>query len=175
MTYPRPGRFHFWLTRQLLPATSGIFSAKIQKWWQKLINFQKTNSQKVCLDTLNGVLIFLPNFLPDVHNPSRNFHCSKSFVPLLANIWAGGFQFWWTSKFSSRNPDFFRQKYENKIITPTGQIVFAYSPNVMTKTYTFFVKIFSPIILLDTLNSHLTTLPYNNLQKCKNFTLMIQN
>ena len=88
-----------------------------------------------------AVLISLPNFPPYVHNLSRNFHCSKNIIPLIAKPWAGGIQLWRTSKIFSRNPEFYRQKYQNdKFFTPTGQIVFAYSPNVTTKSYTFFPK-----------------------------------
>ena len=117
--------------------------AKIPTWWLKFFFSQKKNSQKVWWDTLNAVLTSLPKFPPDVHNPSRNFHCSKKIVPLIAKPWVGGIQLWRASKIFPRNPEFYRQKYQNdKFFTPTGQIVFAYSPNVMTKSYIFFPKNF---------------------------------
>ena len=119
------------------------FFAKIPTWWLKLIFSREKNSQKVWWDTLNAVLICLRNFSPDLHNPSRNFHCSQNIVPLIAKPSAGGIKLWRTSKIVSRNPEFYRRKYQNdKFFTPTGQIVFAYSPNVMTKSYATFPKKF---------------------------------
>ena len=120
------------------------FFAKIPTWWLKLLFSRQKNSQKVWRDRLNAVLTSLPNFLPDVHNPSGIFHCSKHIVPHIAKPWAGGIQLWRTSIFFSRNPEIYRQKHQiDKFFTPTGQIVFGYSPNVFTKSYTFFPKKFS--------------------------------
>ena len=119
------------------------FFAKIPTWWLKFIFPRKKNSQKVWWDRLKAVLTSLPNFSPDVHNPSRTFHCSTNFVPLIAKPWTGGIQLCRTSKNFLRNLEFYRQKYQSdKFFTPTGQIVFAYSPNVMTKTYSFSPKNF---------------------------------
>ena len=139
-------RTQFWWTRQFFPNMCGKFSPKSQQDDKNLYFFRKKKiSQKVWWETMNAVLTSLPNFQGDVHNPSRNFHCSKNIVPLIAKPWTGGSKLWRTSKIFSRNPEFYRQKYQNdKFFTPTNQIVFAYSPNVMTKTYTFFVKIFFP-------------------------------
>ena len=118
-----------------------IFFVKIEKSWQEVIFLQKT-SQKVCLDTLNAVLTSLLKVPPDVHNPSKKFQCSKKIVPFIANPVAAGIQFWRTCKIFSRNPDFFRQRYQNdESFTPTGQIVFSYIPSVVTKSYTLLVKI----------------------------------
>ena len=172
---PWAGRVHFWWSRQFFHTMCGKLSPKSQHDDWNLFFLAKKNSQKIWWDTLNAVLTSLPKFPPDVHNPSRNFHCSKNIVPLIAKPWVGGIQLWRTSKIFPRNPEFYRQKYQNdKFFTPTGQIVFAYSPNVMTKSYFFSQKFFSPNILLDILNSCLESLPRKKLQNCKQFTLLIQ-
>ena len=117
------------------------FLAEIPTWWKKFINFGK-KTQKVWWDTLNAVLTSLLKVPPDVHNPSKKFQCSENIVPILAKPWAAGIQFWRTCKLFSRNPEFFRKRYQNdKIFTPTGQTVFSYIPSVMTKSYTLLVKI----------------------------------
>ena len=140
---PRAGRVQFWWSRQFFPTMCGRFLPKSQHDDWNLYFLAKKISQKVWWDTLNAVLICLRNFLPDLHNPSRKFHCSQNIVPLIAKPWAGGIKLWRASKIVSRNPEFYRQKYQNdKFFTPTGQIVFAYSPNVMTKFYATFPKIF---------------------------------
>ena len=138
----------------------GSLSPKSQHDDWNLYFLAKKNSQKVWWDMLNAVLICLRNFLPDVHNPSRIFHLSENFVLLKAKPRAAGIQLWRTSKIFLRKPEFYRQKYQNdKFFTPTGQIVFAYSSNVTTKSYTFSQKKFSPNIPLDKLNSCLATMP----------------
>ena len=87
---------------------------KIPTWYLKFIfSRNKKFYQKVWWDTLNAVLTSLLNFPPDVYNPSRNFHCSKNIVPLIAKPWVRGIQLWRTSKIFSRNPGIFRQKYQN--------------------------------------------------------------
>ena len=115
--------------------------AKIPTWWLKFIISRRKKFPKGLMGHLNAVLICLRNFSPDLHNPSRSFHCSQNIVPLIAKPWAGGIQLWRTSEIFSRNLELYRQKYQNdKFFTPTGQNVFAYSPNVTTKSYTFFPK-----------------------------------
>ena len=152
------------------------FFAKIPTTWLKFIISRKKKFPKGLMGHLNAVLTYLPNFAPHVHNPSRNFHCSKNIITLIAKPWAGGIQLWRTSRIFSRNPEIYRQKRQNdKFFTPTGQIVFAYNPNVMTKSYTFFPKIFFRQIVFWTNCIHVQKpCREKNLQKCEKLTLLIQ-
>ena len=155
MKYPGQGEFSFDEAANFFLPCAEVFRQN-PNMMTEIYNFlQKKISQKVWWDTLNAALTSLPNFLPDVHNPSGIFHCSKIIVPLIAKPWVGGIQLWRTSKIVSRNPEFYRQKYQNdKFFTPTGQIVFAYSPNVMTKTYSFLPKNFFRQVFFCTICIH---------------------
>ena len=175
MKYPGQ-RVQFWWSRQIFPTMCGKLSPKSQHDDWNLFFLAKKNSQKIWWDTLNAVLTSLPKFPPDVHNPSRNFHCSKNIVPLIAKPWVGGIQLWRTSKIFPRNPEFYRQKYQNdKFFTPTGQIVFADSPNVMTKSYFFSRKFFFAKYSSGQIEFMFRKpAEEKKLQKCKQVTLLIQ-
>ena len=143
--FPRAGRVQLRWNRQFFPNMCSHYSPKSQHADKNLQFLEKKISQKIWWDTLKAVLASLPIFPPDVHSSSRNFHYSKKFVPLIAKPWVGGIQLWRTSKIFSRNAEFFRQKHQtDKCFTPTGQIVFAYSPNVMTNLILFLLKIMFP-------------------------------
>ena len=121
MTYPGKGEFSFDEVSSFFLPCAEVCRQNPNMITEIYIFSQEKISQKVWWDTLNAVLTSLPISLPDVHNPSRNFHCSKNFVPLIANPWAGGIQFCWTSKSFSRNPEIYRQKHQNdQFFTPTG-------------------------------------------------------
>ena len=94
---------------------------------------------------MNAVSTILPKGPANLQYQSRIFHSAIFSVHLKEKPWLGGFQFCWISSYSSRKPDFFRQKYENKFITPTGQSVFAHSRNLMTKAYNSFQKVIFPV------------------------------
>ena len=113
MTYPGKGDFSFDEVSSFFLPCAEVCRQNPNMMTEIYIFSQEKISQKVSWDTLNAVLTSLPISLPDVHNPSRNFHCSKNFVPLIAKPWAGGIQLWRTSKIFSRNPEIFRQKYQN--------------------------------------------------------------
>ena len=167
MSYPWQGEFSFDEAASFFLPCAEIFRQN-PNMMTETYNFSQKKSQKVWWDTLNAVLICLPNLSPDVHNPSRNFHWSKNIVPLISKSRAGGIKFWRTSKIVSRKPEFCRQKDQNdKFFTPTGQIVFAYSPNVMTKSYTTFPKIFFAKYSSGQIEFMFRNPAEKNLRKCK--------
>ena len=102
----------------------------------------------------------------------KNSTAQETIFFLIAIPWTAGIQFWWTSKFFSRNPGNFCQMYK-KNFTPSDQIVFAHSPKVMTKRYKFFEKVVLHRSPRDKSKASVKTLPKNYIQKSQYIYLMI--
>ena len=98
MIYPGQAEFRFDEAASFFLPCAEIFRQNPNMMTEIYI-FSQKNSQKIWWDSLNAVSTSPPNFPPDLHNPSRNFHCSKNFVPLIAKPWAGGIQLRRTSNF----------------------------------------------------------------------------
>ena len=168
----RARRVQFLWSRQFFPNMCGSFSPNSQHHDWNLNFLAKKNSQKVWWNTLNAVLTYPPNFLPDVHNPSRFFPCSKNIVPLIAKPWPGGIQLWRTSSIFSRNPGIYRQN--TKKINFSRQQAKSFLLIVQTlwqKLILFFPNFFTLNNLPDKLNSCLETQPKKSSEVQITYTL----
>ena len=131
------------------------FFAKIPTWWMKFDFSRKKNFPKGLTGHVECSFNIPAELSAGCSKSIKKFSLLKKYCSAHSKTLSGWNSALTNQQFFSRNPEIYRQNHENdKFFTPTGQIVFAYSPNVMTKSYTVFPKNFFRQIFFRTIWIH---------------------